>query len=72
VWSKFGHVAGGRAASTIHDGPGLALPGATNPDALQDEFLPNDVIGVGTLRQQATGPEATVTRRESTGCERLS
>jgi hypothetical protein len=43
----------GRArASTILDGPGLALRGATNPDALQDEFLPNDVIGVGTLRQQ--------------------
>jgi hypothetical protein len=29
----------GRArASTILDGPGLALPGATNPDAVQDEF----------------------------------
>jgi ABC-2 type transport system ATP-binding protein len=38
-------------APTILDGPGLALPGATNPDALQDEFLPNDVVGVGTLRQ---------------------
>ena len=38
-------------APTILDGPGLALPGATNPDALQDELLPNDVIGVGTLRQ---------------------
>jgi ABC-2 type transport system ATP-binding protein len=41
----------GDRAPTILDSPGLALPGATNPDALQDELLPNDVIGVGTLRQ---------------------
>jgi ABC-2 type transport system ATP-binding protein len=40
----------GQKAPTILDGPGLALPGATNPDALNDEFLSNDVIGVGTLR----------------------
>ena len=40
----------GQRAPTILDGPGLALPGATNPDALNDEFLPNDVIGVGALR----------------------
>jgi ABC-2 type transport system ATP-binding protein len=40
----------GQRAPSILDGPGLALPGATNPDALSDEFLPNDVIGVGTLR----------------------
>ncbi|MBP1819179.1 hypothetical protein [Mycobacterium sp. OAE908] len=40
----------GQKAPTILDGPGLALPGATNPDAMNDEFLPNDVIGVGTLR----------------------
>jgi ABC-2 type transport system ATP-binding protein len=41
----------GDRAPTILDSPGLALPGAMNPDALQDELLPNDVIGVGTLRQ---------------------
>jgi len=40
----------GQKATTILDGPGLALPGATNPEAMNDEFLPNDVIGVGTLR----------------------
>ena len=40
----------GQKAPTILDGPGLALPGATNPDAMNDEFLANDVVGVGTLR----------------------
>jgi ABC-2 type transport system ATP-binding protein len=40
----------GEKAPTILDGPGLALPGATNPNAMQDQLLPNDVIGVGTLR----------------------
>lgn len=40
----------GQKAPTILDGPGLALPGATNPYAMDDEFLVNDVVGVGTLR----------------------
>jgi ABC-2 type transport system ATP-binding protein len=38
-------------APTILDGPGLALPGATTLDMLNDEFLPNDVIGIGALRK---------------------
>jgi ABC-2 type transport system ATP-binding protein len=41
----------GQQAPTILDGPGLALPGATNPDAAKDEFLPNQVIGILPLRQ---------------------
>ena len=36
-------------APTILDGPGLALPGSTNYLTAKDEFLPNDVIGVGAL-----------------------
>jgi ABC-2 type transport system ATP-binding protein len=41
----------GQQAPTILDGPGLALPGATNPNAAKDEFLPNQVIGILPLRQ---------------------
>src|SRR6185295_2203001 len=37
-------------APTILDGPGLALPGSTTYLSDKDEFLPNDVIGVGALR----------------------
>ncbi|MDT5315800.1 MAG: type transport system ATP-binding protein [Mycobacterium sp.] len=37
-------------APTILDGPGLALPGATTYLSEKDEFLPNDVIGIGALR----------------------
>jgi len=41
----------GQQAPTILDGPGLALPGATNPAAAKDEFLPNQVIGILPVRQ---------------------
>lgn len=41
----------GRQAPTILDGPGLGLPGSTNPDAEEDEFLPNDMIGIASLRR---------------------
>ncbi len=41
----------GQQAPTILDGPGLALPGATNPAAAKDQFLPNQVIGILPLRQ---------------------
>lgn len=41
----------GQTAPTILDGPGLGLPGATNPNAATDEFLPDEVIGVLPLRQ---------------------
>ena len=40
----------GQQAPTILDGPGLGLPGATNPNAAKDEFLPNEVIGILPLR----------------------
>jgi ABC-2 type transport system ATP-binding protein len=39
-----------KPAPTILDGPGLALPGSTNYLSEKDEFLPNDVIGIGALR----------------------
>jgi ABC-2 type transport system ATP-binding protein len=41
----------GQQAPTILDGPGLALPGATDPDAEKDEFLPNETIGILPLRE---------------------
>lgn len=44
-------VKAGQQAPTILEGPGLALPGATNPAAAKDEFLPNQVIGILPLRQ---------------------
>ncbi|WP_286274170.1 S15 peptidase family protein [Mycobacterium antarcticum] len=44
-----GLVSGVRAP-TVLDGPGLALPGSTNYLSEKDEFLPNDVIGIGALR----------------------
>lgn len=40
----------GQKAPTILDGPGLALPGSTAYLSSKDEFLPNDVIGIGALR----------------------
>ncbi|MDT5324538.1 MAG: type transport system ATP-binding protein [Mycobacterium sp.] len=40
----------GTKAPTILDGPGLALPGSTAYLSEKDEFLPNDVIGIGALR----------------------
>ena len=44
-----GLVAGVRAP-TVLDGPGLAMPGSTNYLSEKDAFLPNDVIGIGALR----------------------
>lgn len=41
----------GETAPTILNGPGLGLPGSTALELPVDSFLPNDVIGVGTLRQ---------------------
>lgn len=38
-------------APTILSGPGLGLPGATTLDLKYDSFLPNDVIGIGALRE---------------------
>ena len=40
----------GQTAPTILDGPGLALPGETSLNSVNDPLLPNDVIGVGALR----------------------
>ena len=39
----------GERAPTILNGPGLGLPGETNPLAVDNPFLPNQVIGMGTL-----------------------
>jgi ABC-2 type transport system ATP-binding protein len=39
----------GKPAPTILNGPGLGLPGETNPLAVDNPFLPNQVIGMGTL-----------------------
>ena len=41
----------GKPAPTILNGPGLGLPGETNPLAVDNPFLPNQVIGMGTLLQ---------------------
>jgi len=39
----------GQQAPTVLNGPGLALPGETNPLAEDNPFLPNDVIGMAPL-----------------------
>jgi ABC-2 type transport system ATP-binding protein len=41
----------GQTAPTILDGPGLALPGSTSLNSINDGLLPNDVIGIGALRE---------------------
>jgi ABC-2 type transport system ATP-binding protein len=41
----------GQTAPTILDGPGLALPGETSLNSINDPLLPNDVIWIGALRQ---------------------
>lgn len=41
----------GETAPTILNGPGLGLPGSTALELPVDSFLPNDVVGVGTLRE---------------------
>jgi ABC-2 type transport system ATP-binding protein len=38
-------------APTILNGPGLGLPGETNPLAVDNPFLPNQVVGMRTLLQ---------------------
>jgi ABC-2 type transport system ATP-binding protein len=43
--------AGVTRAPTILNGPGLGLPGETNPTAVDNPFLPNEVVGMGTLLQ---------------------
>lgn len=43
------NVAPGTPAPTILNGPGLGLPGETNPLAVDNPFLPHQVIGMGTL-----------------------
>lgn len=40
----------GETAPTVLNGPGLGLPGATTLELDVDSFLPNDVIGIGALR----------------------
>ncbi|MDQ2635766.1 MAG: peptidase S15, partial [Actinomycetota bacterium] len=42
-------AAKGTVAPTILYGPGLSLPGETNPLAMKSPFLPNQVIGMGML-----------------------
>ena len=44
-------VAKGTQAPTILNGPGLGLPGETNPTAVNNPFLPNQVIGMAPLLQ---------------------
>ncbi|MGE2736134.1 S15 peptidase family protein [Mycolicibacterium vaccae] len=44
-------LAAGESAPTVFNGPGLGLPGATTLELTKDAFLPNDVIGVGALRE---------------------
>ncbi len=39
----------GTRAPTILNGPGLSLPGETNPTAVDNPFLPNQVIGMAPL-----------------------
>jgi ABC-2 type transport system ATP-binding protein len=41
----------GETAPTILNGPGLGLPGSTALELPKDSFLPYDVVGVGTLRE---------------------
>lgn len=40
----------GEQAPTVLNGPGLGLPGSTTLELEVDSFLPNDVIGIGALR----------------------
>lgn len=42
-------LAPGQTAATILNGPGLSLPGETNPTAEENPFLPNQVIGMAPL-----------------------
>ncbi|HEX2286767.1 MAG TPA: CocE/NonD family hydrolase, partial [Mycobacterium sp.] len=42
-------TAAGKPAPTILNGPGLSLPGETNPLAETNPFLPNQVIGMAPL-----------------------
>ncbi len=44
-------LAAGEQAPTILNGPGLSLPGETNPNAQENPFLPHDVIGMAPLLQ---------------------
>ena len=39
----------GQTAPTILNGPGLSLPGETNPTAGENPFMPNQVIGMAPL-----------------------
>ncbi|SEH48411.1 X-Pro dipeptidyl-peptidase (S15 family) [Mycolicibacterium rutilum] len=41
----------GKVAPTILNGPGLGLPGETNPLAQDNPFMPNQVIGMAPLLQ---------------------
>lgn len=41
----------GQSAPTVLNGPGVALPGSTTLELKVDSFLPNDVIGIGALRE---------------------
>lgn len=41
----------GKVAPTILNGPGLGLPGETNPLAVDNPFMPNQVIGMAPLLQ---------------------
>lgn len=41
----------GEQAPTVLNGPGLGLPGSTTLELEVDSFLPNDVIGIGALRE---------------------
>ena len=40
----------GESAPTVLNGPGLGLPGSTTLELDIDSFLPNDVVGIGALR----------------------
>lgn len=41
----------GEKAPTVLNGPGLGLPGSSTLELEVDSFLPNDVIGIGALRE---------------------
>ncbi|MDZ4265920.1 MAG: CocE/NonD family hydrolase, partial [Mycobacterium sp.] len=41
----------GEKAPTVLSGSGLGLPGSTTLELRPDSFLPNDVIGIGALRE---------------------
>ncbi len=44
-------LAAGEQAPTVLSGSGLGLPGSTTLELEVDSFLPNDVIGIGALRE---------------------